>query len=326
MSATTSHQSAGPPTQARRGWLKGKLQDRTFRSVTLLFALAVLVIILLLWGMLIEGSLPAIRRFGLQFFSTSVWDPVRLVFGAWPAIYGTIVSSLLALILATPVSLGIALFLTELAPRWIRSPVSFLVELLAAVPSVVYGLWGIFVLVPALVPVETWLNAHLGFLPVFQGAPYGIGMLAAGLILAIMILPIITAVSREVLLAVPSSQRAAAYALGATRWEAIRGPVMRYARAGILGAIILGLGRALGETMAVTMVIGNAHTVSASLFSPASTLASVIANEFMEATDPVYTASLVELALILLVITIIINALARLMVWSVARTREGVRE
>jgi len=193
------------------------------------------------------------------------------------------------------------------------------IELLAAVPSIVYGLWGVFVLVPLLRPVEAWLGVHFGFIPLFQGAPYGIGMLAAGLILAIMILPYITAVSREVLQAVPPTQREAAYALGSTRWEAICGPVLRYARSGILGAIILGLGRALGETMAVTMVIGNRAEISASLFNPAYTMASLLANEFAEATGDLHIASLVQVALVLFVLTIIINAIARLMIWSVAK-------
>jgi phosphate transport system permease protein len=310
----------------RSRWARG-FGDGLFRFGTLGFALVVLVVILLLWWLLGKDSLPSIRQFGWRFLTTSVWDPVHLIFGALPVIYGTIVSSLLALVLAVPISFGIAVFLAELAPRWLRGPVSFLVELLAALPSVVYGLWGIFVLVPTLRPVQAWLGQHLGFLPIFQGPAYGIGMMAAGLILAIMILPIITAVSREVLLAVPKSQKEAAYALGSTRWEALRGPIFRYARAGLLGAIILGLGRALGETMAVTMVIGNAHEISASLFSPSSTLASVLANEFLEATDQLHIAALIELALVLLVLTIIMNAAARLLVWSVARkSREAVQE
>jgi phosphate transport system permease protein len=313
-------------TSGRSRWANS-VGDGIFRLGTLAFALVVLVVILLLWGLLGKDSLLSIRQFGWRFLTTSVWDPVHLIFGALPVIYGTVVSSFLALLLAVPVSFGIAVFLAELAPRWLRGPVSFLVELLAALPSVVYGLWGIFVLVPALRPVEIWLGQHLGFLPIFQGAPYGIGLLAAGLILAIMILPIITAVSREVLLAVPGSQKAAAYALGSTRWEALKGPVFRYARAGLLGAIILGLGRALGETMAVTMVIGNAHEITASLFAPSSTLASVLANEFLEATDALHISALIELALVLLVLTIIMNAVARLLVWSVARkSREAVQE
>jgi len=311
----------------RRGLVKGNFADWLFRNTTRLFAAALLVLILLLFGILTEGSLSSIRAFGLRFVTSSTWDPVRLIFGALPPLYGTLLSSLIALVLAVPVGLGTAVFLAELCPPWLKSPVSFLVELLAALPSVVYGLWGIFVLVPALRPVETWLGQHFGFIPLFQGAPYGIGLLAAGLILAVMILPIITSVSREVLLAVPHSQKEAAYALGATHWEALRGPILRYARAGLLGAIILGLGRALGETMAVTMVIGNSPQISASLFSPASTLASVIANEFLEATDAMHISALAEIALLLFIITIIINSAARLLVWSVTRGgRVGVRE
>jgi phosphate transport system permease protein len=307
--------------------VKGNLADFAFRNTTLLFAAALLVLILLLFGILTEGSLASLKAFGLRFVTSSTWDPVRLIFGALPPLYGTLLSSLIALVLAVPIGLGTAVFLAELCPRRLKSPVSFLVELLAALPSVVYGLWGLFVLVPALRPVETWLGKHFGFIPLFQGAPYGIGLLAAGMILAIMILPIITSVSREVLLAVPHSQKEAAYALGATHWEALRGPILRYARAGLLGAIILGLGRALGETMAVTMVIGNSPKISASLFSPASTLASVIANEFLEATDAMHISALAEIALLLFIITIIVNSAARLLVWSVTRGgRVGVRE
>ncbi len=311
----------------RRGVFGANLGDRTFHWGTLLFAASVLLLILLLAYELTRASSLSLRHFGWRFLTTSTWDPVRNVFGALPLIYGTVVSSFLALALAVPISLGTALFLGELAPRWLRSPISFLVELLAAVPSVVYGLWGIFVLVPLLRPTEVWLGQHFGFLPLFQGPPYGIGMLAGGLILAIMVIPFITAVSREVLQAVPVSQREAAYALGATRWEAMRGPVFRYARAGILGAIILGLGRALGETMAITMVIGNTPVISASLFSPADTMASVLANQFSEATGDLHISALVEIALLLFLLTIIINAVARLLIWSVARgATQGVRE
>jgi phosphate transport system permease protein len=235
-------------------------------------------------------------------------------------------SSAPCLLIAVPISLGAALFLAELAPPLMRGPVSFMVELLAAVPSVVYGLWGIFVLLPILRPVQAWLADHLGFLPFFQGPPLGLGMMAAGIILAIMIVPYITAVSREVVQAVPVAQREAAYALGATRWEAIRGPVFRYARAGILGAVVLGLGRALGETMAVTMVIGNTAQISASIIEPAQTMPSVLANEFAEATGALHKSALLEVALLLFALTIIVNIIARLMVWNVARSgREAVR-
>lgn len=310
-----------------RGVVGANFGDRVFKWGTLLFAAAVLVLIAWLCYELTKTSLPAIHRFGWSFLATSTWDPVRRIFGALPLIYGTTVSSFLALLIAVPISLGAAVFLAELSPPALRGPVSFVVELLAAVPSVVYGLWGIFVLLPVLRPLQAWLVEHFGFLPIFQGAPLGLGMMAAGVILAIMIIPYITAVSREVIQAVPVSQREAAYALGATRWEAIRGPVFRYARAGILGAIVLGLGRALGETMAVTMVIGNTAQISASVIEPAQTMASVLANEFAEATDPLHRSALLEVALLLLVLTVVVNAVARLMVWSVARSsREAVRE
>jgi phosphate transport system permease protein len=272
-------------------------------------------------------SREAIRAFGLRFLVTSHWDPVAGEFGALPFIYGTLLSSLLALLIAVPLSLGAAIFLAELAPAWIRPPVAFLIEMLAAVPSVVYGLWGIFVLVPWLRDwVQPALAATLGFLPLFQGPPYGIGMLAAGLILSIMVVPYITSVSREVLLAVPGSQREAALGLGATRWEATRIAVLRYGRSGLIGAILLGLGRALGETMAVTMVIGNRPEIAASLFAPGYTMASVLANEFTEATSDLYVSALVEIGLLLLLITVLVNGFARLLVWSVGGPGQGGRE
>ncbi|HXA97036.1 MAG TPA: phosphate ABC transporter permease subunit PstC [Candidatus Dormibacteraeota bacterium] len=269
----------------------------------------------------------AIVKFGWRFLFTSSWDPVQGRFGALPFIYGTLVSAFLALAIAVPLSLGAAIFLAELAPGWIRPPIAFLIEMLAAVPSVVYGLWGIFVLVPWLRDwVEPFLGSSLGFLPLFQGPPYGIGMLAAGVILAIMVVPYITSVSREVLLAVPGSQREAALGIGATRWETTRIAVLRYGRSGLVGAILLGLGRALGETMAVTMVIGNRPEVAVSLFAPGYTMASVIANEFTEATSEIYVSALVEIGLLLLLITITVNGLARLLVWSVGGPASGGRE
>ena len=256
----------------------------------------------------------------MQFLVSSTWDPVAEVYGAAPMIFGTLVSSLLALLIAVPLSLGVAVFLTEFAPKWMRQPVAFLVELLAAIPSVVYGLWGIFVLIPFLrTVVAPPLRAVLGWTPFFDGVFYGNSMLAGGVILAIMIVPYIAAVSREVLLAVPSSQREAALGLGATRWEAVWTAVLPYGRAGIIGAIMLGLGRALGETMAVTMLIGNRHDIGFSLFAPGYTMAAAIANEFSEATTDLYLAALFEVGLILFVITVIVNAGARLLVWRVAR-------
>lgn len=308
----------------RRGRFGSAVVDRTFRWSTQSLAGLTPALILLLLAVLAFAAIPAMRHFGGAFLTASIWDPVHDRYGVLFAIYGTLVSSLLALLLAVPVSLGAAVCLSELAPRWLRDPLSFLIELLAAVPSIVYGLWGVFVLVPLLIPLEAWLGSHLGFLPIFHGAPYGRGMLAAGVILAIMILPYITSVSREIIQAVPAVQREAAYALGATRWEALRGPVLRYARSGILGAIILGLGRALGETMAVTMVIGNRPEISPSLFSLAYTMPSLLANEFAEASDPLHLSSLIEVALVLVVVTILINSLARVLIWRVSR--EGLSE
>ena len=291
---------------------------------------AALTLVLLVLGMVVSmarAAWPAMRAFGWRFFVTSTWDPVAEEFGAVPFVYGTLLSSLLALIIAVPLGIGAAIYLAELAPAWIRPPVTFLVELVAAVPSVIYGLWGIFVLAPVL---RTWvqpaLGKTLGFLPLFQGPPYGVGMLAAGIILAIMIVPYITAVSREVLMAVPNAQREAALALGATRWETTRIAVLRYGRSGLVGAILLGLGRALGETMAVTMVIGNRPEVAVSLFAPGYTMASVIANEFAEATSELYLAALIEIGLLLFIVTVVVNALARLLVWSVGGPVREVRE
>jgi len=313
-----------PPRAVTRG--RSGLGDRVYRTLILASVWLVLVLAAGLVAALTGESWAAMRTFGLRFLMTSHWDPVAGEFGALPFIYGTLVSSLLALLIAVPLSLGAAIFLAELAPAWVRPPVAFLIEMLAAVPSVVYGLWGIFVLVPWLRDwVQPALGRTLGFLPLFQGPPYGIGMLAAGLILSIMIVPYITSVSREVLLAVPGSQREAALGLGATRWETTRIAVLRYGRSGLIGAILLGLGRALGETMAVTMVIGNRPEVSISLFAPGYTMASVLANEFTEATSDLYVSALVEIGLLLLVVTVLVNGLARLLVWSVGGPARGAR-
>jgi phosphate transport system permease protein len=268
---------------------------------------------------LLVASSASIRRTGLAFLSSSRWDPVHERFGAWPFIYGTVASSLLALCLAVPVALGLAIFMSDLAPHRARRPLGFVVELLAAVPSVIYGFWGIFVLVPFLrEDVEPLLIRHLGFLPLFHGEPLGFGMLAAAIILAIMIVPTITSVSREVLLAVPDTQREAAIGLGAQPWDVIRYAVLPSARSGVVGAVILGLNRALGETMAVTMVIGNRPKVSASLLDPAYTMASVIANEFAEADSDAYVAALSEIALLLLGVALLMNLFAR---WLVTSTK-----
>ena len=282
--------------------------------------LAVLVVLILIVYELITRSTLSWHAFGMKFFAASEWDPVNDHFGAMPFIYGTLVSSILALIIAVPLSIGVAVFTTEMCPKALRGPLSFFVELLAAIPSVIYGLWAIFVLVPILSKYfQPVLARTLGWTGLFAGPLYGYSMLAAGVILAIMIIPIISSITREVLSVVPQHQREAALALGATRWEMIRIGVLRNARAGIVGAIILGLGRALGETMAVTMVIGNRPEIAKSLFAPGYTMASVLANEFSEATGDTYLSALVEIGLALFIVTIIVNALARFLVWSVTR-------
>jgi phosphate transport system permease protein len=291
--------------------------DKLFRLSTGLVAGLVLVIVAAIAVTLIQGSWLSISKFGLAFWTTRTWDPVAGNFGALPFIWGTLYSSLLALLLSTPVALGIAIFLAELSPRVLRQPLVFLTELLAAIPSIVYGLWGMFVLVPVVRRLETATPESLRHVPLFSGPPFGVGMLAAGLVLAVMVTPFSAAVAREILKAVPISQREAAYALGATRWEAIR-LALYYGRTGIIGAVMLGLGRALGETMAVTMVIGNNPQVSASLFAPQYTMAAVIANELAEAADELHNHALVEIGLVLFVLTIVVNALSRLLLWRVS--------
>ncbi len=293
--------------------------DRLFRTIVTALAVSILLLVVLIAFKMVDTASESILYSGFAFLTGVTWDPVFKEFGALPFLWGTLVSSLLALVVGAPISLGAAIYLSELAPDWLRNPVSFLVELLAAIPSVVYGLWGIFILAPWLrSEVEPFLKATLGFLPIFQGPAYGVGMMAGGLILAIMIVPTITAVSRDVMRAVPNTQREAMLALGATRWETIHLAVLPYARSGILGAIILGLGRALGETMAVTMLIGNRPEISLSLFAPSYTMASVIANEFTEATYSLYLSALTEVGLVLFGVTLLLNALARLLVWRVA--------
>jgi phosphate transport system permease protein len=298
----------------------GEIPDRIFKSAMTACALAILVVLVLIVYELASRSGLSWHAFGFKFFAGSDWDPVNEKFGALPFIYGTLVSSLVALVIAVPLSVGVAVFTTEMCPKALRGPLSFFVELLAAIPSVIYGLWAMFVLVPLLASyVEPFLGTTLGWTGLFTGAPFGIGMLAAGIILAIMIIPIISSISREVLMVVPQHQREGVLALGATRWEMIRVGVLRNARAGIVGGIILGLGRALGETMAVTMVIGNRPEIAKSLFAPGYTMASVLANEFSEATGDTYLSALVEIGLALFLVTIIVNALARLLVWTVTR-------
>ena len=293
--------------------------DRIYRTAILGFALCIPILLLLIFIEVGAAGWPALRQFGVQFLTSSTWDPVRGEFGAAPAIAGTIITSIIALAIATPLALGGAIFLSDFSPVWLRQPLSFLVDLLAAVPSVVYGLWGVFFLLPLMrEQLMPFLRdtLHLGATPFFSGPAYGPSVLAAGLILSIMVLPYIAAVSREVLMAVPRSQREAALALGATRWEAITGAVVPYARSGIIGGIILGLGRALGETMAVTMVIGNRHELSASLFAPGYTMASLIANEFSEATSDIHLSALMAVGFVLFLITLVVNAIARWLVWQ----------
>jgi phosphate transport system permease protein len=293
--------------------------DRAFKWLTLLMALAIFVLIALIGYELARGSQLALHKFGWHFLISSDWDPGNDNYGALPFIFGTLVSSLIALLIAVPISVATAVYLTELAPLWVRQPLIMFIELLAAIPSVILGFWGMFVMVP-------WLHNHLfpalrtthGFLPLFQGQDYGFCMLAAGIILAIMVVPIITSVSREILRSVPGLQREAAYALGATRWEVTRIAVLSYAKKGIFGAVILGLGRALGETMAVTMVIGNSPQFVKSLFVPGSTLASWIANQFTEAIGDLFYSSLFELGLVLLGVTVLVNIFAQLLLKTFA--------
>jgi len=297
--------------------------DTIFKNLTSFFAAMVLLLIVLMAYEMYATSSVSIQKFGWGFLTSSEWDPVMDQYGALPFIYGTLVSSFIALVIALPIGVGIAIFLSELAPRWIERPFSFAIELLAGIPSIVYGLWGFFVMVPWIrTTVEPFLTKHFGSIPLFEGAPYGVGMLAAGMILSIMILPIISSLSRDVLNAVPVAQKEAALALGSTRWEATR-IALSYSRSGIVGATILGLGRALGETMAVTMVIGNRPIIKASLFEPAYTMASVLANEFTEATSEMYISALIEIALVLFVVALIVNAAARLLVWSFTRNSDA---
>src|ERR1043166_458832 len=293
--------------------------DKAFYWLTLSMAFAVVLLVILIGWELGQGSRQAIQKFGFRFVTTSMWDPVAEEFGALPFIYGTAVSSLIALLIAVPLSIATGVYLAELAPLWIRQPIVSLIEMLAAIPSVILGLWGIFVMIPWLRDYPfPFLQRILGWTPFFSGPIYGPCMLAGGIIVAIMILPIITSVSREILRSVPDLQREAAYALGATRWEATRIAVLSYAKKGLFGAVILGLGRALGETMAVTMVIGNTPQIAASLFKPRLTLASVIANEFTEASTDLYMQSLTAIGLVLFGITIVVNLLAQLLLKTVA--------
>ncbi len=298
--------------------MRRSADDRLFRMTTGVFAAVVLLLVIGIGFELWRQSLMSIEKFGLRFWTGRVWDPVSGEFGALPFIWGTLYSSLLALLLSTPIALGIAIYISELSPRMLRQPLSYLTELLAAIPSIVYGLWGVFILTPIVRKLELLTPAVLRKLPLFSGPPFGVGMGTAAIILSIMVVPFTSSVAREILKNVPVAQREAAYALGATRWEAIK-VAMGYGKTGIIGAVMLGLGRALGETIAVTMVIGNNPQVSLSLFAPQYTMAAVIANEFTEAADELYLHALIEIGLLLFIITIIVNTLSRLFIWSTKR-------
>src|SRR6478672_10441503 len=298
--------------------LNARPDEIMFRAGTGAFALVLIALVLAIGVELFRQSQLSIREFGWQFWQTDVWNPVAGQFGARPFIWGTLYSSILAILISTPIALGIAIYISELAPDWLKTPLVFLTELLAAIPSIVYGLWGLFVLVPAVRQLESATPQWLKAVPLFSGPPLGVGMLAAALILAIMIIPFSSSVAREVLRAVPQAQREGAYALGATRWEAIR-MALFYARTGIVGAVMLGLGRALGETMAVTMVIGNTPQISLSLYKPQYTMSAVLANEFAEAITPLHINALVEVGLVLFVMTLVINVISRGFIWSLGR-------
>jgi phosphate transport system permease protein len=306
-----------PDAAPSRAVRRGSQGDLGFRLATGAFAVLVVAIVVGIGAVLVSESWLSIQKFGLGFWQTSIWDPVAGDFGALPFIWGTLYSSILALLIATPVALGIAIFLSELCPDWLRTPLTFLTELLAAIPSIVYGLWGVFVLVPAVRDLQMALPESITALPLFSGPPVGVNMLSASLILAIMVIPFTSSVAREVLRAVPASQREGAYALGSTRWEATLA-ALYYARTGIMGAVMLGFGRAIGETMAVTMVIGNRPIASWSLFEPQYTMAAVIANEFAE---DLHLSALLEVGLVLFAITFLINVASRLLIWRVTRQR-----
>ena len=298
--------------------------DAVFRHLTRAAAIGVLLLLSGVIISLIQGSIPAIRTFGFGFLTSERWNPVTENFGALPAIYGTIVTSFIAMLIAVPVGLMIAFFLTELCPQWLRRPIGIAIELLAGIPSIIYGIWGLFMFAPFLqATLQPFLINTLGNVPgigsLFAGPPYGIGMLTSGLILAIMVLPFVTSITRDVFDAVPAVLKEAAYGLGCTRWEVVRNVVLPYTRVGVLGGVMLGLGRALGETMAVTFVIGNAHRISASMLAPGTTISATIANEFTEAVGDLYTSALIELGLILFVITFIVLAIARYMLLRIER-------
>ena len=302
------------------------LMDLAFRNTTRLFAFLVFAILIGIVVTLLIGSLPAIKTFGFGFLVSSEWNPVTEKFGALVPIVGTLATSIIALLIGIPASFGIALFITEMSPRWLKRPLGIAVELLAGIPSIIYGMWGLFVFAPAFAKIEPWLTEHLGNAaligPLFQGPPMGIGMLTAGLILAIMVIPFIASVMRDVFEIVPPLLKESAYGLGATTWEVVWHVVLPYTKIGVVGAIMLGLGRALGETMAVTFVIGNAHELSASLLMPGNSISSALANEFTEAVGPLYTSALIELGLLLFLITFIVLSLSKLLLMQLTK-REG---
>jgi phosphate transport system permease protein len=315
--------SAGAPSRTRV-LDRLRLGDAVFRNLTRAAAIGVLLLLSGVIVSLIQGSIPAIRTFGFGFLTSERWNPVTENFGALPAIYGTIVTSFIAMLIAVPVGLMIAFFLTELCPQWLRRPIGTAIELLAGIPSIIYGIWGLFMFAPFLqATLQPFLINTLGNVPgvgsLFAGPPFGIGVLTSGLILAIMVLPFVTSISRDVFEAVPAVLKEAAYGLGCTRWEVVRNVVLPYTRVGVIGGIMLGLGRALGETMAVTFVIGNAHRISASVLAPGTTISATIANEFTEAVGDLYTSALIELGLILFVITFIVLAIARYMLMRIER-------
>jgi phosphate transport system permease protein len=315
MAAITTVPNAGPVAGSRSFLKRLREGDEIARLVTFLFAASVVVITALMVLELWQGSVLARHKFGLEFFFTRVWDPIAEQFGALPFIYGTLITATVSLAIAVPLGIGAAIFLAELAPARLSDGLEFFIDLLAAVPSVIYGLLGVFIVVPLMRDyAQPALKGALGFIPLFSGPAYGIGFLTAGIVLAIMVIPYIISVSREVLMSVPRDQREAALSLGATRWESTWKVVVPFARTGIMGSIFLALARALGETMAVTMVIGNTPTISASLFSPGYSIAAVIANEFNEATGQMHTEALIELGLVLFLLTFLLNGLARLMI------------
>jgi phosphate transport system permease protein len=323
------HEHSGASGHANEQARAVSLGDRFFRGLTGFFAILVLLSVFGILVTLLVGSWPALKTFGPKFLASKEWNPVTEQFGALAPLYGTVITSLIALVVGVPVSFGIALVITELAPRWLKRPIGVAIELLAAIPSIIYGMWGLFVFAPVFAgTVQPWLTDHVGSWPILgllvEGPPMGIGMLTAGLILAIMIVPFMAAVMRDVFETVPASLRESAYALGCTTWEVVWSVILPYTRVGVIGGIMLGLGRALGETMAVTFVIGNAHDIHLSLFMPGNTISSTLANEFTEAVTPLYTSSLLALGLVLFVLTLIVLIVARLLLRKM-RAREGER-